>query len=85
MIQADKIRQFVLDTYIESARAADKEYVMVRAGDVSKAMGLLPPGRLPNVCQVLRGAKFKKLANVELLGTTGPRESTTTTFRYRIL
>lgn len=74
-----------MNNYVESARVGGREYVTVRAGDVSKAMGLLPPGRLPNVCNALRGIKFRKLANVELKSTTGPHESTTTTYRFRIL
>ena len=88
MKQVDKIRQFVADRYIESARRAGHVYVEVCAGDVSKAMvdkKLLPPNRVPNVCNALRGKAFLDLANVECLGTTGPFESTTTTFRYRIL
>lgn len=60
----------------------------IRASDVNKAMvtrGLLPSSRLPNVCNALRGGDFLKLANVELVGKSGPYTGTTAIFRYRIL
>ncbi|MCY3639058.1 MAG: hypothetical protein OXG80_08180 [Chloroflexi bacterium] len=88
MRQVDKIRQYAADNFIRPARLAGKEHVTVCAGDVNKAMvgdGLLPNSRLPNVCNALRGKDFLDLANVELLETVGPYESTTTAFRYRIL
>ena len=40
MAQADEIRQYVVDNYIEPARRAGKRMVSVRAGDVHNSMGL---------------------------------------------
>ncbi|MXY46367.1 MAG: hypothetical protein F4Y44_05155 [Chloroflexi bacterium] len=86
MTQADRIRQFVANNYIEPARRAGEEYVTVRAGDVDKSMvnrKLLPPmSRLPNVVQVLGGKKLQDLVNVELVDWHG--KGTNTTFLYLI-
>ncbi len=82
MTQADSIREYALKHYVKPARRAGRSTIMIRAGDVSKGMGLLPPGRLPKVCQTLRGKIFLDQAELELQNHTGPKESTTTTFYY---
>ena len=84
MTQADSIRAYALRHHVELARRAGRTTVTIRAGDVSRSMNLLPPGRLPNVCQALGGKIFLDLAGLELINRTGPKESTTTTFLYTI-
>jgi 5-methylcytosine-specific restriction protein B len=49
MTQADRIRQFVIDRYIEQARALGRSEITVRAGDVHQAMGLA--NAMPAVCK----------------------------------
>ena len=83
MTQADRIRQFALAEWIDPTRRSGKTTVSIRAGDLHKAMGLVD--RLPAVCSALGTKKFLELANLELENRTGPKESTTTTFHFKIL
>ena len=83
MRQAERIRQFVLAHHIEPARAAGQGELTIRAGEVSRAMGLR--GRVPNVCSVLGSKVFLEMAGLRLLDRSGPRQSTTTTFRYAVV
>ncbi len=80
MTQADRIRRYVLACYVGPARASGSAELTIRAGDVCRAMEL--HGRAPNVCSVLGSRIFFDMAGVRLLGRVGPRQSTTTTFRY---
>ena len=83
MKQADRIREYAIKHCIKPARDAGKRRVSIRAGDVHKAMGL--DNRIPAVCSALRTEEFQDRANVEFEYRTGQKESTTTTFHYRIL
>ena len=83
MSLADDIRQYVAKRYIEPARREGRSAVSIRAGDVHKAMGLIR--RVPAVCDAMRAEKFMDMANVKVESITGPKQSTTTTFRCRIL
>ena len=82
---ADRVRDFVIDTYIEPARAAGQKDVRVRAGDVDKALGYRYR-RLPLICTALRSQKFMTAARVRLSAEEGPPSgaSTTTTFLYQL-
>ena len=82
MKQADRIRQYALTQYVERARIAGDRTVSIRAGDICRGLGLA--GRAANVCSALQSNAFLRLAGVQLLGRTGPRQSTTTRFRYAI-
>lgn len=82
MKQADRIREYAIEHCVKPARDAGERCVSIRAGDVHKAMKL--DNRVPAVCSALRTEEFQDRANVELKGCDGPRESTTTTFHYRI-
>lgn len=83
MKQADRIKEYAIKHCIKPARDAGKQSVSIRAGDVHKAMELVD--RVPAVCSALRTEEFQDRANVEFKGCDGPRESTTTTFHYRVL
>ena len=82
---ADRIRDFVIDAYIEPARTEGQKEVRVRAGDVDKALGYRYR-RLPLICAALRSKKFLTAARVELRSEVGPPSgaSTTTTFLYQL-
>ena len=82
MSQAERIRRFVLAHHIEPTKAAGKAELTIRAGEVSRAMGL--HGRVPNICSVLGSTVFLEMAGLRLLDRSGPRQSTTTTFRYAV-
>jgi hypothetical protein len=82
---AEHVRDFVIATYIEPARAEGQKKVSVRAGDVDKALGYRYR-RLPLVCAALKSQKFLEAARARLVDATGPPSgaSTTTTFLYEL-
>ena len=82
MSEADRIRAFAADHFIEPARQAASATVTVRAGDVAHRMGL--SHNLPNVCNSLGGRKFETLANVTLVDRAGPRAGANAEFTYEI-
>ncbi len=67
--QADVIRQFLRDAYIEPARKAGQSVLTVQSGDVLREMGI--PGIYPNVCNAMRGRKIERLAEVRILERRG--------------
>jgi hypothetical protein len=82
---ADRVRSFVLDTYVTPARAENISEIRVKAGDIDKALGFRFR-RLPLICSALRATKFLEMARAELVGEEGPESgaSTTTTFKFRL-
>jgi len=83
MREADRIREFGLDKYIEPARSRGDRYVTIRTGDVGKAMGLL--GKMPAVCSALKARKFERFANVELVEAKGPAQGSNLYLTFRLL
>ena len=73
--QADRIRNYVLETYISPARARGDSSVSVIVGPLNNEMGLNMAW--PNICQALEGRKFLELANVPPPNAEGPKQSTT--------
>lgn len=82
MSLADEIRQHALQHYVEPARSTHQPTVTIRAGDICRNLGLR--GRTPSVCSALESSAFLSLGGLKLLERTGPRQSTTTRFRYAI-
>ena len=83
MSQADRIRSFATARFVEPARDAGKLALTIRAGDVAHDMGL--SNRIPAVCSALGSSKFLREPGLRLVERVGPRQSTTTEFRYEIL
>ena len=83
MSQADRIRSFAAARFVEPARDAGKPTLTIRAGDVARDMGL--KNRTPAVCSALGSSQFLREAGLRLVERVGPRQSTTTEFRYEIL
>ena len=79
---AERIRRYALDQYVGPARQAQKRTVAIRAGDVHRELGLT--SRVPAVCSALESVLFERLAGVIMMERTGPIQSTTTQFRYRL-
>ena len=73
--QADRIRQYVLQRYIEPARQRGDPSVTIVVGPLNNEMGLNMAW--PNICQALEGRKFLKLAKVPAPIAEGPKQSTT--------
>ena len=82
MSQADGIRKFVGDNYIEPARKRGDKTIVIVSGDVHDRMGFFE--RWPNVCQVLDGKIFHKQFNIKLVSRTGPKQSSTVEYEFQI-
>ena len=77
---ANRIRQYVLEHYIEPAREKGRERVEVLVRDVNKALGLKEAW--PNICQALAGPKFQELAQVPPPERIGAEKSSATVYRF---
>lgn len=83
MSQAERIRDHVIQKYIEPARKSGRNTVKVTAKDVHTALGL--NSRYPNVCNALDGDKFKARARIIIRTRSGPKQSSTVSWVYEIL
>ena len=77
---ADRIRQYVLEHFIEPARKEGREQAKVLVRDVNAALNLNEAW--PNICQALAGSKFQKLAQVPPPVRIGADQSSATVFRF---
>ncbi len=82
---ADRIRGY-LDRQVKKARENGQTTIIFRAGDVHQALGVTNAYR--NVCQVLKGRKFRWLAQVELMRNSAyppSGEGPSLTVEFRVL
>ena len=77
---ADLIRQYVLEHYIQPAREEGRGQAEVLVRDVNTALGLNKAW--PNICQALAGPKFQELAQVPPPERIGADQSSATVFRF---
>ena len=80
---ADRIRQYVLEHYIEPARKEGRRQAQVRVSKVNTALGLSEAW--PNICQALAGRKFQELAQVPAPERDGAVQSSATVFRFDLM
>lgn len=78
----DRIRQHVLEQYIEPAREENVMQVDVLVSDVNAALDL--NAAWPNICQALAGKMFQDLANVSPPERLGADQSSATVFRFQL-
>ena len=79
---ADRIRQYVLEHYIEPARKEGRGQAEVLVRDVNTALNLNEAWR--NICQALAGRKFRELAQVPPPERIGADESSATVFLFNL-
>lgn len=79
---AMRIRACALTNYIAPARDRGDSSVEIIAGKLHNEIGL--SRNWANVCQALRGFKFREYATVSVPDESGPQHSTTTTFSYHL-
>lgn len=79
---ATRIRACALTNYIAPARDRGDASVEIVAGKLHNEIGL--SRNWANVCQALRGFKFREYASVSVPDESGPQHSTTTTFTYHL-
>lgn len=77
---ADRIRQYVLEHFIEPAREEDRPQVDVLVRDVNTALGLKEAW--PNICQALAGKIFQDMACISAPERIGANQSPATVFRF---
>ena len=82
MTTAEHIRWYTIKYYIAPARAAGRETVRIRLGDIRQNMGLTNP--LQSVRSALDTKLFQEEAGVELLEPIGPRAGADTYCHFRI-
>ncbi|MFC3175008.1 AAA family ATPase [Novosphingobium bradum] len=80
---ADRIRQYVLETYIEPARQEERPTTEVLVSDVNRALGLNQAW--PNICQSLKGEQFLEMADVPPPEQIGADASSATRFRFDLV
>lgn len=80
--QADAIRRFVNDRYIEPARSAKTGQVSVRAGTVHAEMKL--KDRMPAVASALGSTRFEKEYRVRCVARTGPHNGSNLELTFEI-
>lgn len=78
--QADRIRAFIIESYVEPARRQGLNRFDIRAGDVHSAMGL--DNHLPAVCSALRGGKLAALAGIHVVHREGPENGANVVYSY---
>lgn len=79
---ADRIRQYVLEHYIEPAREEGRDHVDVLVRDVNEALGLKEAW--PNICQALAGRMFQDMAQLSEPERIGADQSSATVFRFKL-
>ena len=77
---ADRIRQYVLEHYIEPSREKGNKQVEVLVRDVNTALDLNEAW--PNICQALAGRMFQELAQISPPERIGADQSSATVFRF---
>lgn len=80
MTQASEIRSFVIREWLEPAHRRGDKRLMIRAGDVHRAMGLT--NAYPAVCSVLGSNKFAAEAGVTPIERTGPANGANAYFTF---
>lgn len=81
--QADRIRQFAIQNYVQPARDLAETHVEIVSGDLHTKMGL--KNALPAVCSVLEGKALADQAKLQLLDRQSPigSDKPSSTIRYR--
>ena len=80
MTQADRIRDYIVKTVINPARAKGLKSVTVRAGDIHDGMKLA--NAHPAICSALGGKKLAATADLRLLDRQGPPNGANVYFRF---
>jgi 5-methylcytosine-specific restriction enzyme B len=79
---ADKVREYVLVTFILPARRRGERTISFSSSDIHNGMGL--KGRFPLVCSSIDADKFLEYANVVLASREGPKQSSTVRWVFDI-
>lgn len=80
----EAVRDYVLNSYIRSARERGEEIIRINAGDVHRSLRWV--NRVPSVCTTLGSQRFQRETGLELIERKGPPSGfgTRAEFTYRI-
>ncbi len=81
MKQADRIRSFAKEKYVQPARGQRSTSFSIKTGDVVRDMKLVG-GRTPAVCSALKTREFLEENALRLVSRTGPESGQSTTVIY---
>ncbi len=82
MATAEEIRKYVISQYILPAHQRGEKTVSLTARAIHDGLGL--DSRFPAVCGALDRQKFAEAAGVILMGRTGPPQSSTVVWDFRL-
>ncbi len=77
---ADQVRAFCRERYVEPARRRGDYSVTIRAGDVHKELNF--KNRLPLVCAALGAAIFEQSLDMTRVAIYGPLNGSSTLFTF---
>jgi len=89
---AERIREFVIEHFIEPSLQKGEKELRIRAGDVARAMNLT--GRMPAICSALRSAEMRRLVKErcgvdvevwEIKRKNVKRDSSTNVYVFRVI
>lgn len=83
MSHADQVRTHCGEKIIAPARAAGRNDVAIRAGDIHADLGY--KNRLPLVCSALGASIFEERYRVRRKAVEGPLNGANTLFRFELL
>ncbi|WP_352635389.1 AAA family ATPase [Mesorhizobium sp. M0496] len=84
-VQADLIREHLIERYVDPARRRGDPTITIRAGDVHKELGL--SNQMPNVCQVIEKKKFREIAGLgepEIISGPASGQGGNMTYRFAL-
>ena len=82
MSKAERVREYVYESYIVPARKKHLPAVTVVSGPVAKALKL--NDRMPLVCGAIGALKFQTKYGLRVLQRTGPQAGATATWVFSI-
>ena len=82
MILADEIREYAFVCYIKPARRKSQDTINLSARVIHDGMGL--QNHFPAVCEAIDTDKFLKYAGVTVASRSGPNQSTTVKWVFRV-
>lgn len=82
MSLADEIREYCKETYVDPAINKGEKTIVIRSGDVHKALNY--KNRYPLVCSAIGSNRFKIMCNIERKSVDGPLNGVNTIFTFEL-
>ena len=79
---ADDIRKYCKETYVDLARSRGERTIIIRSGDVHKALNY--KNRYPLVCSAIGSNRFEIMCNIQRKSVVGPLNGVNTIFTFEL-